>query len=78
MAGTYQAMGLLAADRPTNWYDPGRFWSGDNLQLEGGATLGTEIRVIVDQPAAVEAPQRDPVRGWAGRSGWGSSPARGG
>jgi len=57
VAGTYQAMGLLAADRPTNWYDPGRFWSGDRLQLEQGATLGAEIRVIVDRPAAAEAPE---------------------
>ncbi|MET0865851.1 MAG: hypothetical protein ABWZ98_16085 [Nakamurella sp.] len=45
VAVTYQAMGLLAADRPQNWYDPGRFWSGDNLKLELGATLGTEIAV---------------------------------
>ena len=50
VAGTYQAMGLLAADRPRNWYDPGRFWSGDRLQLEGGAELGAEIRVEVDRP----------------------------
>ena len=51
VAGAYQAMGLLARDRPTNWYDPGRFWSGDQLQLEEGATLGEEIRVQVDKPA---------------------------
>ena len=47
VAGAYQAMGLLGPDRPTNWYDPGRFWSGDRLQLEGGATLGDEVRVVV-------------------------------
>ena len=47
VAGTYQSMGLLTADRPTNWYDPGRFWSGDKLQLEGGFRLGDEIRVLV-------------------------------
>jgi len=45
VAGTYQAMGLLAGDRPTNYYDPGKFWSGDALQLVGGARLGAEIRV---------------------------------
>ncbi len=45
VAGTYQAMGLLGADRPTNWYDPGRFWSGDRLRLEGDADLGAEIPV---------------------------------
>jgi hypothetical protein len=47
VAGTYQAMGLLAGDRPTNYYDPGRFWSGDDLQLVAGARLGAEIRVDV-------------------------------
>ena len=47
VAGTYQAMGLLAGDRPTNYYDPGRFWSGDDLQLVAGARLGAEIRVNV-------------------------------
>lgn len=47
VAGTYQAMGLLGADRPTNWYDPGRFWSGDDLGLLGGARLGEEIAVEV-------------------------------
>jgi hypothetical protein len=46
VAGTFQAMGLLRADRPPNWYDPGRFWSGDDLELLGGATLGAEIRVV--------------------------------
>jgi len=50
VAGAYQAMGLLAADRPTNWYDPGRFWSGDRLVLERGAALGGEIPVQVDEP----------------------------
>lgn len=38
-------MGLLAAERPQNWYDPGRFWSGDRLELQFGATLGEEIAV---------------------------------
>jgi len=52
VAGTYQAMGLLDADRPPNWYDPGSFWSGDRLQLAGGATLGAELRVIVEMPPA--------------------------
>ncbi len=47
VAGTYQAMGLLAGDRPTNWYDPGSFWSGDQLELVGHATLGPEVEVHV-------------------------------
>lgn len=45
VAVTYQAMGLLAAERPQNWYDPGKFWSGDRLELLQGARLGEEIAV---------------------------------
>jgi len=45
VAATYQAMGLLAGERPTNWYDPGSFWSGDELELLRGARLGDEIAV---------------------------------
>ena len=45
VAVTYQAMGLLAAERPQNWYDPGRFWSGDRLELRLDASLGDEIAV---------------------------------
>ena len=47
VAGTYQAMGLLGGERPTNYYDPGTFWSGDVLDLGRGAELGAEIRVAV-------------------------------
>ncbi len=47
VATTYQTMGLLAIDRPVNWYDPGRFWSGDDLRLETGRFLGEEIAVEV-------------------------------
>ena len=39
-------MGLLGTDRPTNYYDPGMFWSGDDLELLGGARLGTEVAVV--------------------------------
>ena len=45
VAATYAAMGLLDGRRPTNYYDPGMFWSGDDLRLEGGARLGREIAV---------------------------------
>ena len=31
VALTYEAMGLLPAGRRPDWYDPGRFWSGDDL-----------------------------------------------
>src|SRR5690606_10798236 len=30
VAVTYQEMGLLPAGRRPSWYDPGRFWSGDD------------------------------------------------
>ncbi len=38
-------MGLLEATRPANWYDPGKFWSGDHLPLIG-AQLGPEVEVV--------------------------------
>ena len=47
VALTYQAMGLLPADRPAGWYDPGRFWSGDGLILRNGGKLGAEIEIAV-------------------------------
>jgi len=45
VAVTYEAMGLLATGRHLGWYDPGRFWSGDELALLSGASLGGEIAV---------------------------------
>ncbi len=55
VAVTYERMGLLEPRRPANWYDPGRFWSGDRLPLVG-ATLGPEIAVTdVPPPPAPEA-----------------------
>ena len=50
VATTYTAMGLLDGRRPRNAYDPGSFWSGDDLRLLRGASLGPEIPVAV--PAA--------------------------
>jgi hypothetical protein len=47
VAVTYEAMGLLPAGRRPNWYDPGRFWSGDHLHLSDGARLGSEIAVQI-------------------------------
>jgi hypothetical protein len=47
VAVTYEAMGLLPGGRRANWYDPGRFWSGDELDLVGGARLGDEIAVEI-------------------------------
>jgi hypothetical protein len=45
LAVTYQAMGLLPASRGPGRYDPGSFWSGDNLGLSAGFRLGGEIPV---------------------------------
>ncbi|WP_282778580.1 MULTISPECIES: hypothetical protein [unclassified Nocardia] len=50
VAATYQSMGLLPQRRSPNWYDPGRFWSGDELRLENGFELGGEIEVRVPDP----------------------------
>ena len=45
LAVTYQDMGLLPGGRRPDWYDPGSFWSGDNLGLSAGFRLGGEIAV---------------------------------
>jgi hypothetical protein len=47
VAVTYEDMGLLPRGRQPNWYDPGRFWSGDELSLCDGFALGDEIEVDV-------------------------------
>ena len=46
VATTYQHMGLLASRRPASWYDPGRFWSGDGLELVPPFALAGEIAVL--------------------------------
>ncbi len=63
VAITYERMGLLEPRRPANWYDPGKFWSGDKLPLIG-ASLGHEL-AIVDIPGGypgddVHAPNATP------------------
>src|SRR5919106_5334715 len=45
VATTYQHMGLLPAKRPASWYDPGRFWSGDRIELAPPFALTAEIAV---------------------------------
>ncbi|MET0495463.1 MAG: hypothetical protein ABW000_20250 [Actinoplanes sp.] len=45
VAVTYEDMGLLPRGKQPSWYDPGRFWSGDDLELTGGYRLGAEISV---------------------------------
>jgi hypothetical protein len=55
VALTYQAMGLLPGGRRPNWYDPGRFWSGDDLDLSAGSRLGGEIAVRIPPNARAAA-----------------------
>ncbi len=72
VAATYVEMGLLPRSRPENWYDPGRFWSGDRLELLGGATLGDEVSVVIPPlpgdedvaPDQGEGRRRDAARAW--------------
>jgi hypothetical protein len=45
VAATYQHMGLLPGRRPAGWYDPGRFWSGDLIELVPPFVLGGEVAV---------------------------------
>jgi len=45
VASTYQHMGLLPRRRPASWYDPGRFWSGDRIELVAPFALAGEIAV---------------------------------
>lgn len=45
VATTLQHMGLLPDKRPMSWYDPGKFWSGDEIVLAEPFSLGEEIAV---------------------------------
>jgi len=54
LAVTYQAMGLLPGRHDPNWFDAGRFWSGDNLGLCAGYRLSGEIGVQI--PASEAGP----------------------
>jgi hypothetical protein len=45
VAATYQHMGMLPGRRPPSWYDPGKFWSGDEIELVEPFVLGGEIFV---------------------------------
>ena len=38
---------LLPRGRRPDWYDPGSFWSGDNLGLSDWYRLGGEIAVHI-------------------------------
>ena len=52
LAITYTRMGCSTPRTPANWFDPGRFWSGDRLELSGGASLGAEVAVVLHDTAA--------------------------
>ena len=47
VATTFQHMGLLPKRRPASWYDPGRFWSGDRIDMVPPFALGGEVAVEV-------------------------------
>jgi hypothetical protein len=47
VALTYQDMGLLPKKRHASWYDPGKFWSGDELELSAGFRLADEVPVTI-------------------------------
>ena len=47
VAITYEEMGLIVTDKDWNWFDPGSFWSGDELPLAPGYQLGAEIAVDI-------------------------------
>ena len=55
MATTYQHMGLLPTGRPASWYDPGRFWSGDRIELVPPFVLGGEVAVAYLASGSVSA-----------------------
>ena len=59
LAMTYQAMGLLPGRHRPSWYDAGRFWSGDDLGLSAGFSLGGEIAVIA--PASESGAPQPPA-----------------
>ena len=52
---------LLPGGRRPDWYDPGSFWSGDNLGLSDWYRLGGEIAVHL--PAGDATMQRTPGTG---------------
>ena len=45
VATTYQHMGILPGKRPASWYDPGRFWSGDRIEMVPPFVLAGEVAV---------------------------------
>lgn len=48
VAITFREMGILDASKDSNWFDPGRFWSGDRLPLRSPHELTPEVAVRLD------------------------------
>ncbi|HEY0815394.1 MAG TPA: hypothetical protein VGE11_19160 [Pseudonocardia sp.] len=69
VAATFAEMGLLTAGRTPSWYDPGRFWSGDDLALADGFALGGEIEVAVPPAAPASAPPEPALSGRSSEAG---------
>lgn len=46
VAITYEEMGLINTEKRENFFDPGSFWSGDELTLTPGYELSKEISVL--------------------------------
>ncbi|MGB3485662.1 MAG: guanylate cyclase [Mycobacterium sp.] len=46
VAITYEEMGLINTEKRENFFDPGSFWSGDELPFIPGCELGKEISVL--------------------------------
>jgi hypothetical protein len=55
VAATFQHMGLLPSRRPASWYDPGRFWSGDRIELVPPFALGGEVPVRYPETAGASS-----------------------
>jgi hypothetical protein len=46
VAITYEERGMITTEKHENYFDPGSFWSGDELPLAPGHQLGKEISVL--------------------------------
>lgn len=66
---TLTRIGLLPENRPVNWYDPGRFWSGDRLDLIDDYAHGPEIEVTLPPRRPTAPDQRRSRWPWGRRRG---------
>ncbi len=70
VATTYQQMGLLPGYRPASWYDPGRFWSGDRVELVAPFSLAGEIAVRIAQAKVSPATGSSTVPSETAKTTW--------